>query len=260
MQFTNLLLEIKDAIAFLTINRPDKLNALNNETMAELKQAFQHLRENQEVKAIILTGAGEKAFVAGADISEVHELDAETGEKFSLNGHEIFSMIESMPKPVIAAVNGFALGGGCELAMACHIRLASENAKFGQTEVKLGIIPGYGGTVRLPRLVGKGKAMHMILSGCIISAKDARCFGLVDEVYPAEELLAKAEELARTIISMGPLAVSTAIRAINEGLDLPLEEAKLLEAKLFGETCATEDMKEGTKAFMEKRSATFKGK
>lgn len=260
MQFNNLLVEIRDGIAFLTINRPDKLNALNKETMQELKKAFEHFRESEEVKAVIVTGAGEKAFVAGADISEIHELDMNTGEAFSVEGHEILTLIETLPKPVIAAVNGYALGGGCELALACHIRLASENAQFGQPEVKLGIIPGYGGTVRLPRLVGKGKAMQMVLSGGMLSAKDARCFGLVDEVYPASELLSKAEELARTIISMGPLAVATAIRAINEGLELPLAEAKKLEARLFGEICATEDMKEGTKAFMEKRKAQFKGK
>ncbi len=259
MELKNLLLEVRDGIAFLTVNRPEKLNALNRETMGELEQAFKSFRDDPNVKAVILTGAGDKAFVAGADIEEISELNRDSGVRFSLKGHEVLTLIETLPKLVIAAVNGFALGGGCELAMACHVRLASENARFGQPEVKLGIIPGYGGTVRLPRLVGKGKAMRMVLSGCMVSAKDAKCFGLVDEVYPQEELLVRAEELAKTVISMAPFAVASAIRSINEGLELGLNEAKRREAELFGETCATEDMKEGTKAFMEKRSANFKG-
>jgi len=259
MQFKNLLLEISEGVAVLTINRPDKLNALNNETMEELRQAFEHLRENDEAKVVILTGAGEKAFVAGADISEIRQLDEATGKEFSLRGHKILTQIETLEKPVIAAVNGFALGGGCELAMACHIRLASENAKFGQPEVKLGIIPGYGGTVRLPRLVGKGKALQMTLTGLPISAKDAKCAGLVEEVYPPEELLPKAREMAKAIIANGPYAVKTVIRAVNEGLEMSLEQAKENEATLFAKTCATDDMKEGTSAFLEKRAPVFKG-
>ena len=260
MEFSNLLVEVKDGLAFLTINRPDKLNALNHQTMQELKAAFESFAADDSVKAVIVTGAGDKAFVAGADIGEIQALDAASGEKFCLEGHAIFTLIETLPKPVIAAVNGFALGGGCELAMACHIRLASEKAVFGQPEVKLGITPGYGGTQRLPRLVGKGKAMQMVLSGGMVKAADARTFGLVEEVYPPEELLAKAEELARIIMNMGPVAVATAIRAINEGLQLPLDEAKKLEARLFGEVCATADMKEGTTAFLEKRKPNFTGR
>lgn len=260
MEFSNLLVEVKDGLAFLTINRPDKLNALNHQTMQELKAAFESFAADDAVKAVIVTGAGEKAFVAGADIAEIQTLDAASGEEFCLEGHAIFTLIEKLEKPVIAAVNGFALGGGCELAMACHIRLASEKAVFGQPEVKLGITPGYGGTQRLPRLVGKGKAMHMVLSAAMVNAKDARCFGLVDEVYPPEELLTKAEELARIIMNMGPRAVAIAIRAINEGLQLPLDEAKKLEAKLFGEVCATADMKEGTAAFLGKRKPNFTGR
>lgn len=260
MEFSNLLVEVKDGLAFLTINRPDKLNALNHQTMQELKAAFESFATDDAVKAVIVTGAGEKAFVAGADIGEIQALDAASGEKFCLEGHAVFTLIETLEKPVIAAVNGFALGGGCELAMACHIRLASEKAVFGQPEVKLGITPGYGGTQRLPRLVGKGKAMQMVLSAAMVKAADARTFGLVDEVYPPDELLAKAEELARIIMNMGPVAVATAIRAINEGLQMPLDEAKQLEAKLFGELCATADMKEGTTAFLEKRKPNFTGK
>ncbi len=260
MDYKNLLFEIEDGIAIITINRPEKLNALNNEVMDELKAVFERVKDDDEVRAVILTGSGQKAFVAGADIGEINQLDGSSGEEFSRKGHAILSTIENMQKPVIAAINGYALGGGCELAMACHIRLASENAMLGQPEVKLGIIPGYGGTVRLPRLIGKGKAMMMVLSGEAISAKEAKCAGLIDEVYPADELMDKAKELARSIARNGPLAVSTAIKAINEGLELGLKDAKALEAKLFGEICATEDMKEGTKAFLEKRKPEFKGK
>ncbi len=260
MEFNNLLLEVKDGLAVLTINRPDKLNALNNEVMKEIKAAFEHIRENDEVKAVIVTGAGEKAFVAGADITEIHTLDETSGTYFAQVGHDIFTLIEKLPKPVIAAVNGFALGGGCELAMACHIRLASENARFGQPEVSLGITPGYGGTQRLPRLVGKGRALEMVMTGNMVSADQAQSIGLVNHVYAADELMAKAEEMARTIMSKGPAAVAMCIRLVNEGLDLPLDEAKAHEAKLFGEICATGDMKEGTAAFMEKRKPNFTGK
>ncbi|MCD6282750.1 enoyl-CoA hydratase/isomerase family protein [bacterium] len=260
MEFNNLLLEVKDGLAVLTINRPDKLNALNNEVMREIKAAFEHIRDNDEIKAVVVTGAGDKAFVAGADITEIHTLDQSSGAHFAQQGHDIFTLIEKLPKPVIAAVNGFALGGGCELAMACHVRLANENARFGQPEVGLGITPGYGGTQRLPRLVGKGRALEMILSGNMVRANEAHAMGLVNHVYPADELMDKAEELARGIMSKGPAAVAMCIRLVNEGLDMPLDDAKAHEAKLFGEICATGDMKEGTKAFMEKRKPNFTGK
>jgi len=260
MEFKNLLFEVRDGLAFITINRPDKLNALNQETMQEIKSAFEHVRDNADIKAAILTGAGEKAFVAGADITEIHTLDRASGEHFAKEGHSVFSLIETLPKPVIAAVNGFALGGGCELSMACHIRLASENARFGQPEVALGITPGYGGTQRLPRLVGKGKALEMVLTGNMVSAREAHTFGLVNQVYPPEELLVKAEEMARTIMAKGPAAVAMCIRLVNEGLDMTLPEGNMHECKLFGEICATADMKEGTKAFMEKRKPNFTGR
>jgi enoyl-CoA hydratase len=260
MEFDNLMLEVKDGLAILTVNRPDKLNALNNEVMKEIKAAFEHIRDNDEIKAVIVTGAGEKAFVAGADITEIHTLDESSGAYFAQVGHDIFTLIEKLPKPVIAAVNGFALGGGCELAMSCHIRLASENARFGQPEVSLGITPGYGGTQRLPRLVGKGRALEMVMTGNMVSADRAHSIGLVNHVYASDELMAKAEEMARAIMSKGPAAVAMCIRLVNEGLDLPLDDAKAHEAKLFGEICATGDMKEGTKAFMEKRKPNFTGK
>jgi enoyl-CoA hydratase len=260
MEFKNLLFEVKDGLAFVTINRPDKLNALNHETMQEIKAAFEHVRDNADIKAAVLTGAGEKAFVAGADSTEIHTLDRTSGEHFAKAGHGIFSLIEALPKPVIAAVNGFALGGGCELAMACHLRLASEKARFGQPEVALGITPGYGGTQRLPRLVGKGKALEMVLTGNMVGAQEAYTFGLVNQVYPPEELLAKAEEMARTIMTKGPAAVAMCLRLVNEGLDMTLPAACEHECKLFGEICATADMKEGTQAFMEKRKAAFTGK
>jgi len=260
MEFNNLVLEVKDGLAVLTINRPDKLNALNNEVMQEIKAAFEHIRDSDEIKAVIVTGAGEKAFVAGADITEIHTLDQSAGAHFAQEGHDTFTLIEKLPKPVIAAINGFALGGGCELAMACHIRLANENARFGQPEVGLGITPGYGGTQRLPRLVGKGRALEMVMTGNMIRANQAHAMGLVNHVYPPDELMDKAEEMARTIMSKGPAAVAMCIRLVNEGLDMPLDDAKSHEARLFGEICATGDMKEGTKAFMEKRKANFTGK
>jgi enoyl-CoA hydratase len=260
MTYKNLLTKKSDGIGWITINRPDKLNAMNVETIGELKAAFAEFETDADVRAVILTGSGEKAFVAGADISEFVQLNAETGRQFSRQGQAMTRSIEHFPKPVIAAINGFALGGGTEIALACHIRLASENAKLGQPEVKLGIIPGYGGTQRLARLVGKGKALEMILTGRMIEAKEAAEIGLVNKVVPAADLLSAAEAFAREAIKNGPLAIASSIEAINRGLDGTLDEGLELEAEIFGRTCATEDFKEGAKAFLEKRKPDFRGR
>jgi enoyl-CoA hydratase len=260
MTYKNLLTKKGDGIGWITINRPDKLNAMNVETIGELKAAFGEFEADAEVRAVILTGSGEKAFVAGADISEFVHLNAEMGRHFSREGQALTRTIENFPKPVIAAINGFALGGGTEIALACHIRLASENAKLGQPEVKLGIIPGYGGTQRLARLVGKGKAMEMILTGRMVEAREAAEIGLVNRVVPPAELLAAAEGLAKEAIKNGPLAVAYSIEAINRGLDVTLDEGLEIEAEIFGRTCATEDFKEGAKAFLEKRKPDFRGR
>jgi enoyl-CoA hydratase/carnithine racemase len=260
MTFSNILLEKKNAIAYVTVNRPKVLNALNMATMEELRAAFHDIKNDDGVRVVILTGSGEKAFVAGADISELATQDAVTGKKYALRGQSVLNLIENLGKPVIACVNGFALGGGCELALACTMRLASDNAKLGQPEVKLGIIPGYGGSQRLPRLVGKGLAMQIVLAGEMITAQEAHRIGLVNEVTAAAELIPRAEAIAAKIMANGPLAVQYAMEAVNKGMEMTLSEGMFVEAALFGVCCATEDKTEGTAAFLEKRPAQFKGK
>jgi enoyl-CoA hydratase len=260
MDHATLLLTITGRIATVTINRPEKLNALNAPCKAELKELFTSLKGDAGVDAVILTGSGEKAFVAGTDIGELTTLDAVTGKAFAADGQAVFDLIQHLGKPVIAAVNGYALGGGCELALACHLRIASENARFGQPEVNLGIIPGYGGTQRLARLVGVGRALEMILTGNPIDAPEAFRIGLVNKVVPGADLLATAEAMARTILGKGQLAVRMAIKAVNATMEAPMSEGLNIEAGLFGECCSTEDFKEGTKAFIEKRKPAFGGR
>jgi enoyl-CoA hydratase len=249
--------EKENGVVIITINRPDKLNALNGELLDELRTAFTYTEESSSIKAIIVTGSGEKAFVAGADIKELRELNRQTGEKLSSKGQQIFSFIERSTKPVIALINGYALGGGAELAMACHIRIATENALIGLPEVTLGLIPGYGGTQRLPSLVGMSKAMEMILTGNPIKAEEAVNSGLVSSIYSADSAMEEAIKLAHKIIKNGPLAVQKAIQAI---LATRPEHGFTKEAVLFGQLCETEDFKEGTSAFLEKRKAEFKNR
>lgn len=260
MSYNNLLLQINDKTALVTINRPDKLNALNHTTLVELKNIFEELKNNDEVYSVIITGSGEKAFVAGADIAELNKLNMVEGKNFAEFGQSVFNIIENFEKPVIAAVNGFALGGGCELALACHFRVAAENAKFGQPEVNLGIIPGYGGTQRLARLVGSGRAMEMILTGDMIDANEALRIGLVNKVFPASELHAKVFEIAQKINSKGQQAIRLAVKAVKAVDKMNLREGLDFEAALFGMCCGTEDFKEGTSAFLEKRKPAFKNK
>jgi enoyl-CoA hydratase len=260
VDLANVLYEVKDGIALVTVNRPDKLNALNRRTLEDLAEAFAAASSDASVGAVILTGAGEKAFVAGADIGEIAGLDSQSGREFALYGQGVFRAIETFPKPVIAAVNGFALGGGCELAMACHVRIAAENASFGQPEVNLGVIPGYGGTQRLARLVGRGLALELLLTGDRIAAPRAAELGLVNAVVPSADLQARATETARKMLTKAPLALRHCLEAVNTGLDMPLEEGCYLEATLFGLCCASEDMKEGTDAFLQKRKPAFKGR
>jgi enoyl-CoA hydratase len=257
MTYQNLLLDVKDSIAVVTINRPDKLNALNKQTMEELNTIFFELKNNEDVYVVIITGKGDKAFVAGADIAELHKLNMMSGKDFSKRGQDIFNFMENLDKPVIAAVNGFALGGGCELALACHIRLASETAKFGQPEVNLGIIPGYGGTQRLTRLINSGRAMEYILTGEMIDANEAFRLGLVNHVYPQAELMNKAFELAKKIVLKGQNAVRLALKAVNVVDEVTSKEGQAYEASLFGICCGTEDFIEGTSAFLEKRKPIF---
>src|SRR6476469_7503516 len=256
----NVKLEKKNAIAYVTIDRPKVLNALNMATMQELWQVFSDLKDDKQIRVVILTGAGDKAFVAGADINELARNNPVEAKAYTHKGQATLDLIENLGKPVIACVNGFALGGGCEIAMACTMRLATENAKLGQPEVKLGIIPGYGGTQRLPRLVGKGIAMQLLLAGEMISAQEALRIGLVNEVVPQADLIARAEAIAQKIIANAPLAVQYAMEAVHKGMEMTLAEGLYLEATLFGVCCATEDKKEGTTAFLEKRAAQFKGR
>ena len=258
--FENITYEIKGSTAYITMNRPKVMNALNRKTIEELNMAFHAAKEDATVKGVILTGSGEKAFIAGADIAELATIDGEKAGEFSAKGQEVLSFIETLGKPVIAAVYGFALGGGCETAMACTIRIAAENARFGQPEVKLGILPGYGGTQRLPRLVGKGRALQLILTGDVIDAHEAHRIGLVNEVVPATELISRCEAILKQIHANAPLAVRYSIDAVNEGVDTDLAAGLKLEAKYFALAAGSEDKKEGTSAFVEKRAAQFQGK
>lgn len=260
MSYKNLLFEIKNSVGIVTINRPDKLNALNNETLKELNELFSEIKIKDEVSVVILTGAGEKAFVAGADISELNKLDILSGKEFAEFGQEVFNLIENLDKPVIAAVNGYALGGGCELSLACHLRLASDKAKFGQPEVNLGVIPGYGGTQRLARLVNSGRALEYILTGDMIDANEAYRIGLVNKIYSPEELMPKAIEMAEKIASKAQVAVKMSVRAVVSCDELSQKEGQKLEASLFAVCCGSEDFKEGTTAFLEKRKPEFKNK
>jgi enoyl-CoA hydratase len=267
MTYETLLLTIEDRIATVTLNRPKVLNALNAAMLRELDEIFAILATDDNVRVILLRGAGGKAFAAGADISELVQVDADSGEQFAGRTHRIFRRIETLGKPVIAVIDGFALGGGCELAMACTLRLASSAARLGQPEIKLGIIPGYGGTQRLPRLVGAGAALKMILTGAMIDAAEALRIGLVDEVVPAsaapgdtDALTIRANELAQQLASMPPLAVTAAIEAVDRGASLPLEQALAVEASIFARLCGTEDKREGTRAFLEKRAPTWLGR
>jgi enoyl-CoA hydratase len=258
--FANILYEKKGAIAYVTLNRPKVLNALSHATWEDLESAFEDAREDEAVRGVILTGAGDKAFIAGADISELAHVTAVEAEQSSRYGQKVLDLIESLGKPVIAAVNGFALGGGCETAMACTIRIASENAKFGQPEVTLGLIPGGGGTQRLPRLIGKGRALQLILGGGLITAQEAYRIGLVNEVVSAADLIPRAEAILKQIFANAPVAVKFSLEAVNNGLETTLAEGLSLEASLFGLCAGTEDKKEGTTAFLEKRKPQFQGR
>lgn len=259
MDYGTILFEKRNNYGIITLNRPDKLNALNNQLFNELNDLIQKIELDSSIKAIILTGTGEKAFAAGADIVELNACDGYSGKHFSEFGSSVMTRLELMKIPVIAAVNGFALGGGCELAMACHIRFASENAKFGQPEVNLGIIPGYGGTQRLTRLVGKAKSMELILSGNLINAEEAYRIGLVNAVYPLPELMNKVIAFVELVLSKGTKAVSAAVLCINAAERLSPLEGLAYESRKFGETCGTSDFKEGTSAFIEKRKPNFTG-
>jgi enoyl-CoA hydratase len=260
MGYETLLCEVRDQVATVTLNRPKVLNALNAETFDVLEAVFRALTADASVRVILLTGTEEKAFAAGADINELVSVNAEAGFAKACRGQGIFGLIESCGKPVIALINGFALGGGCELAMACTMRLASEKARLGQPEVKLGLIPGYGGTQRLPRLVGEPAALKLLLTGEIIDAAEALRIGLVDEVVPAERLMERGEALAKSIAAMAPLAVAGCLEAVRRGRDLQIDAATEVEAEIFGRLCGTADKVEGTKAFLEKRPAVWEGR
>jgi enoyl-CoA hydratase len=260
MAFDNLLIERDGAVAIATINRPNVLNALNSATVDELRRAMLEFRHDDTVRAIIVTGAGEKSFVAGADINELAVQTPTGGREHALTGQHVFDVIENLGKPVIAAINGFALGGGCELAMACTLRIAADTARLGQPEIALGLMPGYAGTQRLARLVGKGRAMEMVLTGAPITADDALRIGLVTRVVPASELMAEARKLAAQLAGSAPIALRYIITAINRGVEMPFAEACQYEATLFGLVASTDDMREGTAAFLEKRKPQFKGR
>jgi len=258
MSYENLKIANQDGVLWMTVNRPDKLNALSAATIRELSAAIGDAAADDDVFAVVITGAGEKAFVAGADIAELNTLGPIEAKEYALRGQAAFARIERLAKPVIAAVNGFALGGGCELAMACHMRVASSNAVFGQPEVKLGLIPGYAGTQRLPRLVGRGRAVEILTTGRNVGADEALQIGLVNRVCEPVELTATVNDLLKPILANGPRAVGHCIEAVNHGLDMPFDDACLLEATLFGVGAGSDEMKEGTSAFLEKRKATFR--
>jgi enoyl-CoA hydratase/carnithine racemase len=260
LKFENVVYEKKGSIAYVTLNRPKVLNALNKTTINELRAAFEDARDDSTIRGVILTGAGEKAFAAGADIAEIANNTAVEAEEATRRGQALTELIENLGKPAIAAVNGFALGGGCELAMSCSIRIAAESAKFGQPEVKLGVMPGYGGTQRMPRLVGRGRALRLILSGEIIDAAEAYRIGLVDELVPNAQLIERAESVLKKIIANAPLSVKYSLEAVNKGLETSVAEGLLIEASLFAVCASTDDKKEGTSAFLEKRAPKFQGK
>jgi enoyl-CoA hydratase len=258
--YDNLLVEVADRIATVTVNRPDRLNALDSHTERELQDVFLTLRDDDAVGGVVVTGSGAKAFVAGADIAELSGLGATQGKEFAFQGQTTFTRIAGFPKPVVAAVNGYALGGGCELAIACHLRVASEGARFGLPEVQLGLIPGHGGTQRLARIIGMGRALEMVLTGRMVDAEEAHRWGLANVVAPAEKVLETARDLLGQILSKGPLAVQYALEATLRGSDMALDDGLYMEATLFGMACGTEDMKEGTQAFLEKRKPEFRGR
>ena len=260
MAYENLLVERDGAVLVITINRPEKLNALNTKTVTELGAAVQEAKADAAVRVVVLTGAGEKSFVAGADINELAVQSPVSGREHARHGQAVFDRIESLGKPVIAAVNGFALGGGCELAMACTMRLAADTAKFGQPEINLGLIPGYAGSQRLPRLIGRGRALEMLLTGAQISAEEAHRIGLVNRVIPAAQLMTEARALAQALAAKAPVAVRYILEAVAGGLEMSMSDAQAYEATLFGLVFTTDDMREGTRAFLEKRKASFQGR
>lgn len=259
-EFRNLRLDLEAPVATLTVHRPDRLNALDRDTIVELGEALARIREAADVRGAVITGSGDRAFVAGADISELAAMEPLEGVEVSRLGQRVFRELELSRKPIVAAVNGFALGGGCELALAAHLRIASTSARFGLPEVRLGIIPGYGGTVRLSRLVGKGRALELILGGEMIDAEEAHRIGLVNRVVPAESLLQEARDLVGRIVKNGPLALGLAIESVNRGMEMSVDDALAFEAHLFGLLASTSDMREGMAAFLEKRSARFTGR